>query len=382
MDFEEVLRQNSIKQHLQKCLKYGKKFGQIIFPLQFIASSEKYDLAIISHTLPIMPVFIERLMALQYLNSKLNSNGLIIWYSQVENKTYRSRRESGAYKCGDGIWMGKKKAYRTFFKHFDPIEIDEIMVVSGLLFKKKYKCSGGHLRLYQKQKYNVFEGLFNPKEIDKLMKVDTSSFKPIQNKDIIVDLKSNIKSVIPNPPSFSLKNLYFKKLDLIKGGPGTGTTMFHRLSAIIFWLCLYSQIKDMKIEKEIDEGLGRVDVIFKNRNNEGFFKDLKDLVNIVCPKISVECKNYTKEIENPEIGQLSSRLNPQRGMIGFLLCRELNTKEKKRLLHAQRLMAAQEKKYLIILEDKDLKEMIKKRFEFGEDEVNHFLRDKYDELIE
>ncbi len=382
IDFKEVLDQNTTQAHLKKCLSYSKKFGQIIFPQEFIGSTEKYDLAILSHTIPIMPVFIERLMALQYLYSKLNSKGLLLWHSQIESTEYKRRRLSRAYDCGDGIWLGKNMAYRTFFKHFEPIEIDEIMAVSGLLYEKKYKCAMGHIRLYKKIKYNVFKDFYTSDEINEVMKANKTFFKPVQRKDIIVELKGDIKPIIPNLPNFSLKELYIKKLDSIKKGPGSGVTMFHRLSAIIFWFCLYSQIDDIKIEKEIDEGLGRVDIIFKNRNKEGFFKDLKELANILCPKISVECKNYTKKIKNPEIGQLASRLNPQRGMIGFLLCREIDNTSKAKLLHAQRLMAAQEKKYLFILEDKDLKEMLNRRFQSSEEEVNAFLRNKYDELIE
>jgi len=48
------------------------------------------------------------------------------------------------------------------------------------------------------------------------------------------------------------------------------------------------QLRDPVIECEINEGRGRIDVRFHNRNRPGFFKDLKDLRDVKCPSVFVE----------------------------------------------------------------------------------------------
>ena len=379
VDFEEVLEQNSTKEHYKKCEKHEERFGQIIFPTEFLNKTGQYDLIILSHVLTVMPVFLERLLALKLLYSKTKKGKYLIWHSQQESKLYRERRLSGKYDCGDGIWMGKNSAYRTFFKKMEPEEINELLILSGFLFVKKYKCGMGYLRLYEKQKYNILNDFITVEKVEEISRIDRSNFQSPRRTNIIVELDEIKEPIIPNPPEYSIQNIYLELLDSTSAGPGTSPHFYHRLSAIIFWFCLSDQISDMKIEREIDEGNGKIDVTFKNNNKEGFFKDIKDLADIISPMISVECKNYTKDIGNPEFAQLADRLNPTRGMIGFLLCRSIM--DKKKMIHKLQKKVDHEKKYMIVLEDADLKNMLDLRFNSEIGAVNDYLRSKYEELI-
>ncbi len=40
--------------------------------------------------------------------------------------------------------------------------------------------------------------------------------------------------------------------------------------------------------------------------------------------IAVEAKNYSEDVDNPALDQLSSRFSPRRGRIGLLVCRTID----------------------------------------------------------
>lgn len=48
---------------------------------------------------------------------------------------------------------------------------------------------------------------------------------------------------------------------------------------------------------------------------------------IPCPYVIIECKNYTKDIQNPELDQMIGRLTVNRGMLGIITCREISKKD-------------------------------------------------------
>ncbi|MDD4354020.1 MAG: hypothetical protein PHN56_06210, partial [Candidatus Nanoarchaeia archaeon] len=55
----------------------------------------------------------------------------------------------------------------------------------------------------------------------------------------------------------------------------------------------------------------------------GFFHRLQNAFNIPCPYIFIECKNYGKDIANPELDQMVGRLSPNRGKFGIIICRTI-----------------------------------------------------------
>ena len=69
-----------------------------------------------------------------------------------------------------------------------------------------------------------------------------------------------------------------------------------------------------------------VDITYTNMGPSGFFKWLS--ANFSAAHVFVECKNYGKELENPELDQLAGRFSPSRGQFGLLVCRTFKNKLK------------------------------------------------------
>lgn len=105
-------------------------------------------------------------------------------------------------------------------------------------------------------------------------------------------------------------------------------------------------------EVKINNGRKRIDIVFNNTDNNGFFKSLHQLHQIKCPKIFIECKNYGKEIGNPEIDQLQGRFSDKRGLFGMLLCRSIADRQK--VIESCRDVLNDRKGYIIVLEDNDI----------------------------
>jgi hypothetical protein len=68
------------------------------------------------------------------------------------------------------------------------------------------------------------------------------------------------------------------------------------LSALneIFYPWLTRPVK----EQPIDQGRKRIDILYSNSSEEGFFSRLVHYHKILCPYVSVECKNYSEDPSN------------------------------------------------------------------------------------
>ena len=82
-----------------------------------------------------------------------------------------------------------------------------------------------------------------------------------------------------------------------------------------------------KKEERIHDGRKRIDITYLNRANSGFFANIRTAPNIIANKIIVECKNYSHDVQNPEIDQLSGRFSPARGKFGIMLARQFDNRE-------------------------------------------------------
>ena len=93
----------------------------------------------------------------------------------------------------------------------------------------------------------------------------------------------------------------------------------------------------------------------------------------------VECKNYSKNIANPELDQLLGRFDNNRGHLGFVMCRKIDNPTK--LLSQCRDYAKPRKAYMMVFDDEDVLELLEARKMGDEDRIEGMLHAKFRAII-
>lgn len=114
-----------------------------------------------------------------------------------------------------------------------------------------------------------------------------------------------------------------EKLNLLHAGSEDASN-YHNLMIGILELLLYPNLSSPQKEVEIHEGRKRIDIVFDNSADKGFFHRLPEQSKLACPFIFVECKNYSREVINPELDQIGGRFSYQRGRVGIIVCRHID----------------------------------------------------------
>jgi hypothetical protein len=143
----------------------------------------------------------------------------------------------------------------------------------------------------------------------------------------------------------------------------------------IFYPALHNPVK----EQEINEGRKRIDISFSNGAREGFFNDLRSNYEVTCPFIFFECKNYSSDPVNPELDQLQGRFSDKRGEFGAIICRKVQDKATM-LKRCKDILNANHGR-IFVLDDDDIKHLLKLRSEQKRKEISAFMNGKMRELL-
>ena len=134
-----------------------------------------------------------------------------------------------------------------------------------------------------------------------------------QHPEVFADFKRQTAKKLSHVDGAVLDNLNLqavceylaRKLAEIPSGTANASN-YHNLIIGIFELLFYPNLSSPKKEHEIHDGRKRIDITFNNSAESGFFFTLPNKnVLLPCPFVFVECKNYTGEVANPELDQLS-----------------------------------------------------------------------------
>ena len=144
----------------------------------------------------------------------------------------------------------------------------------------------------------------------------------------------------------------------------------------IFSVIFYPSLCNPKKQTVLHQGRKRVDITYSNEAKSGFFAWLS--LHYCAPLIFIECKNYGKEIGNPEVDQLSSRFGPSRGQVGILVCRSIE--DRALLLERCKDTANDRRGYMLVLEDKDVEELVR-IYNNDRDNIFEGFRQQWNNLI-
>jgi hypothetical protein len=150
----------------------------------------------------------------------------------------------------------------------------------------------------------------HPKIFQKFKKKSKENIRNLSNEELTGDLLSQVI------------NHLIKSLDDITPG-NDDATIYHRLVVGILELIFYPNLSSPTVEDEIHSGRKRIDITFDNSAESGFFYRLPNSYKLSSQFIFVECKNYSRDLKNPELDQIAGRFGPNRGEVGIIVCRSI-----------------------------------------------------------
>jgi hypothetical protein len=144
-------------------------------------------------------------------------------------------------------------------------------------------------------------------------------------------------------------------LRAIPVGAGTASD-FHNLMIGAIEFIFYPHLIYPVKEAEIHSGRKRIDISYTNAARDGFFYRLHTALQVTSNYVMVECKNYTKDVANPELDQMAGRFSMNRGRLGLLIARSCERREL--FVERCRDTAQDGRGFVIPLFDDDIYEML------------------------
>lgn len=126
-------------------------------------------------------------------------------------------------------------------------------------------------------------------------------------------------------------------------------TKYHRFCFGALTFLFYPELVNPRKEREINQGRKRIDIAFTNAATSGFFYARLRNPSTRSNEIPVECKNYGKELGNPELDQICGRFSFTRGFFGVICCRSIADKE--RFIERCKDAAKERNQYVLTLDD-------------------------------
>lgn len=366
VEFEELpKRMPQAKENWERAKDFDN-FRRVTFPKNFFKLHDKVDIALLINVINVMPIPDERLVLLSLCREKMKKDGLLLLYNWRDISSNPSKYTAKT-AVNDGYFKGWGKKYKkknkTFHGEWERRHVEEMLWSTGFSPDEELDLpdvGNNQALVFKADELTLLDDYL---ELDKIRKGGK---------------KSDPDVPISETPRTYFPLAYLKELERTNSGK-TQEAKFHRLAGRFVATIFDYQLKNPAIEQEIDQGTGRVDIKFQNMNKPGFFKDIKEMRDIFCPSIFVECKNYRDDLGNPEYNQLTGRLSDQRGMFGILVCRTIS--DRRHSLQKCRFIHEHQHKYVVVLDDNDMSTLVHLKPK-GNDRIDDYMEKRIDELVD
>ncbi|KJB85642.1 hypothetical protein AZ66_23485 [Paenibacillus sp. E194] len=203
----------------------------------------------------------------------------------------------------------KYRKYKNGKERYSLPKKDVDKYISSQIAEGEFESRKDYLRKYTQKKPELF---------DRFRKSRSGVVKSISNEQFMEFTGYSDVSKIVDALIISIRSIPV----------GTkNASEYHKFVKSILEILFYPNLNNPTMEEKLHQGRKRVDIIMNNIANTGFFRRLQEINKIFCPYVFIECKNYSKDIANPEIDQLSGRFAFNKGKFGILMCRTIDNKE-------------------------------------------------------
>lgn len=154
---------------------------------------------------------------------------------------------------------------------------------------------------------------------------------------------------------------------------------YHKLIIGILSFLFFPGLIEPVKEADIHEGRKRLDIRFTNSGATQFFERIIQSSQTRALTVPVECKNYSEDIDNPALDQMSGRFGHTRGFFGIICCRTVTNKEK--MLASCRDAALDGRGYMMVIEDEGIHEMLVMVATGRRDRIDGILNSRFNLLL-
>jgi hypothetical protein len=276
------------------------------------------------------------------------------------------------------VSYAKRYAAKQYHQHFVLTFLQhEHLRLNSVLVEQKERKDGTVTRRVTKKSVVDYEAPSTKEYLAKFTETHPEVFKEF--KEFVASRQASIPDREFDPGQLdSVIDYLIELLESIPAG-GENATLYHRTVLGILELLFYPNLTAPQIERDIHDGRKRIDITFDNGAQDGFFWNLHTISKVTCPFVFVECKNYSRDVANPEVDQIAGRFSPNRGRFGLVLCRSV---ENMSLLLARCADVYKDERGVVIpMEDADLIEMLRDLKRGIRRPEERFLTDRFREVV-